>query len=126
MLEGLVCWKCGAAVMDQPLPLSRYAECALCHADLHVCRLCEFYDPRVSRQCREPIADEVQDKVRANFCGYFQARPAAYHGGDDAGARARAELERLFGGDPAGGAAADPTRAGLDALFGGDGKDKAS
>ncbi len=125
MLEGLVCWKCGAAVMDQPLPLSRYAECALCHADLHTCRLCEFYDPRVSRQCREPIADEVQDKTRANFCGYFQARPAAYHGGEEPGARA--ELEKLFsGGETANGATADSARARLDALFGGDGKDKAS
>lgn len=123
-MDGLLCWKCGAAVVDQPLPLGRYAECALCHADLHVCRLCEFYDPRVSGQCREPVADEVRDKARANFCGYFQARPGAYSPGDEDGARARAALDNLFGADEP--RPVQPAREQLEALFGGDGKDKAS
>lgn len=94
----LVCWKCGAALGDIPLPLSRFAACKSCHAALHVCRMCEFYDTRVAKSCREPVAEEVKDKTRANFCDYLRARPGAYTARDDTAAqKARADLDSLFG-----------------------------
>jgi hypothetical protein len=98
MAEERVCWKCGASIADQPLPLARVATCAACRSDLHVCRLCAFYDIRAAKGCREPVAEEVQDKERANFCGYFQIRGGAYQHRDAAAAEtARAQLEALFG-----------------------------
>jgi len=100
MTDTLVCWKCGAPIIDQPLPLARTAECPACRADLHVCRMCGFYDTRVATGCRETIADPVQDKERANFCAYFAAKPDAHRGQDaPASPAARARLEALFGGD---------------------------
>jgi hypothetical protein len=107
MPDTLVCWRCGASVEGLPQPLARLADCPACHADLHVCRMCVFFDRGVARSCREPIADEVQDKDRANFCGYFKARPHAYRPADTAAsAAARMELEGLFGLErPAGEAA---------------------
>lgn len=97
-----VCWKCGAPLGDIPVPLGRLAECLHCHAELHVCRACLFYDTQVAKQCRETIAEEVQDKLRANFCDYFQLRPNAYRPPDDREARAaRNQLESLFGGTSA-------------------------
>lgn len=96
--NGLVCWKCGASIGDEPLPLSRLAECRACRAQLHVCRLCAFYDTRVAKACRETVADEVKDKERANFCGYFQPRPNAYVPGESKAKHTRAELDALFGG----------------------------
>jgi len=111
MTEVLVCWKCGACIDALPLPLGRAAECPACRAELHVCRLCEFYDPRVSQACREPIADQVKDKERSNFCGYFQPRPSAYSVPDNSGAQAaRSQLDALFGG-AAGEAGADASNA---------------
>jgi hypothetical protein len=74
----LVCWKCGAPLDEVPLPLSRQAECPACRAWLHVCRLCEFYDPRLTSKCREERAEEVRDREVANFCDYFKPRPDAY------------------------------------------------
>ena len=98
MTSALVCWNCGTSLADELLPLARLAECRVCRAELHVCRLCEFYDPRVARSCREPVAEEVQEKTRANFCDYFQIRPGAYVAPDAAQARqAKAQLEALFG-----------------------------
>ncbi len=98
-MESLVCWKCGASITDQPLPLGRVAECAACRSDLHVCRMCEFYDTRVAASCRETVADEVLDKERANFCAYFAVRPNTYPGREDeSSAAARVQLEALFGG----------------------------
>ena len=98
MTNVLVCWKCGAALTDQPLPLSRLAVCSKCQSYLHACRLCVSYDAGLTRRCREQDAEEVSDKERANFCAYFKARPDAYRaGGDDRAQAARAKLGDLFG-----------------------------
>jgi len=97
MTGKLVCWKCGASLDDLPLPLARHAECPGCRADLHVCRLCTFYDTRVAKGCREPIAELVTNKERANFCDYFSARPDAFTAADERNAvKAQAALNELF------------------------------
>lgn len=98
MDHGLRCWKCGVSLADYSLPLRRIEECRACRAELHVCRMCEFYDVGKAKHCRETIADEVKDKERANFCDYFRPTPAAYQAGSvTAAERARLELEALFG-----------------------------
>src|SRR5580700_349998 len=98
MVHNLVCWKCGADLAALTLPLSRRDECARCGAELHVCRMCSDYDERVAKKCREPIAEEVNDKTSANFCDYFAPRPGAYIAKDTSAAdAARLQLERLFG-----------------------------
>lgn len=95
------CWKCGAELKDILLSpgrrVARLAECPHCHAELHVCRACIFYAPQVAKQCRETVAEEVKDKVRANFCDYFQLGVDVYRPQDDSAARsAREQLESLF------------------------------
>lgn len=120
-----VCWKCGASMADLPMPLSRTAVCTVCNADLHVCKLCEFYDTSVSNSCREPIADHVKDKERANFCDYFQPRANAYIARDQSNtANARTQLDALFGDTPVDNedsgeamSAEEIARAQLEALF---------
>jgi hypothetical protein len=118
----LVCWKCGASLADLSLPLRRLDECRQCHAELHVCKMCEWYSISVAKHCRETVAEEVKDKERANFCDYFKPRPEAYAAANlDAASQAQAELDALFGGgkkaepEPS---AADKARAELEALFG--------
>lgn len=94
----LRCWKCGASLAEYSLPLRRLEECRACHAELHVCRLCEFYDTSKAKHCREPVAEEVKDKTSANFCDYFRPTPGAYQPQAATEAdRARAALEALFG-----------------------------
>ena len=122
MNDALVCWKCGASLEALVLPLARLAECPACSADLHVCRMCEFYDTGSSGSCREPVADDVPEKERANFCGYFRPRPGAHDPGNEAEAEAaRAQLEALFGDAPeppgGGGSGGGPTKEELDKLF---------
>ena len=119
----LVCWKCGASLDALPHPLSRRAECPACRTDLHICRMCEFYDTRVSKNCREPIADEVKEKERANFCGYFRIRPNAYQVRDNTTSLAttRTQLDVLFGKPtpaPETRSEADVAREQLEKLFG--------
>ncbi|GFE81009.1 hypothetical protein GCM10011487_30090 [Steroidobacter agaridevorans] len=118
----LVCWKCGASLADLTLPLRRLEECRQCHAELHVCKLCEWYSLSVAKHCRETVAEEVKDKERANFCDYFKPREDAYSTkSTDAASKAQAELDALFGKKPdapAEPSAADKARAELEALFG--------
>lgn len=99
MAEAYVCWKCGGVQTELLLPLARLAECPHCRAQLHVCRMCMYFDPTAAQQCREPVADAVADKQRANFCGYFQIKPHAYAAPSDQAAAARQQLDALFGGE---------------------------
>ncbi len=122
-MNDLQCWKCGEMLADVGLPLRRLEECGACNADLHVCRMCTFYDPSVASSCREPTADEVSDKERSNFCGYFQPMPRAYHPRDESqAATSRSKLEALFGVESSPGRTsssdADAARERLNDLFG--------
>ena len=93
----LICWKCGDELPDTGLPIGRNDACNNCHAELHVCKMCEFYDLHISDSCREPIADSVNNKEKANFCGYFRPKPFAYQPADThAQSAALAQLNTLF------------------------------
>lgn len=124
MATDLVCWQCGASLADFSLPISRFDECRQCRAALHACRLCRFHDITVAKQCQEPVAEEVRDKERANYCDYFEPRPDAWSDrGVTEGAAAKAALDALFGGKAAESSAtanaADEARRKLEELFGG-------
>ncbi len=99
MTESYVCWKCGGPLLDLLLPLPRHEECPHCQAQLHVCRMCVFFDTASAQQCREPVADLVSDKQRANFCGYFQINPYAFTASTDQADASRRELEAVFGNE---------------------------
>ena len=102
----MICWKCKKEIsIEKPV---RGDECPLCHADLHVCRACDFYESGAHNDCRESSANMVIDKERSNFCDYFrvvlrQAQgpqgaqgPLGAQGGDKAAA-ARNAFNALFG-----------------------------
>jgi hypothetical protein len=118
----LTCWKCSESLADVLLPFARLSKCKSCKTDLHVCRMCLYFDPAVSNSCREPIAEKVNDKNRANFCGYFQPAENACKSGDDAVSSSKASLESLFGigqgSTKLSTSDADQAKNELDALFG--------
>ena len=112
----IVCWKCGDSLADLSLPLLRLDECPGCNAELHVCRMCEFFDPAVADSCREPIAAEVREKDRANFCDYFRLTADAYQALSAEQKQAEAQLSELFGNDKDEASADEPLDA-LEGLF---------
>jgi hypothetical protein len=89
------CHRCGAPLApDRP---SRRDACVACGADVRVCRNCDFYAPGLQADCREPAAERVADKERANFCEFFSlAVGQVPPGGGEEGAGARDALEALF------------------------------
>ncbi len=123
MSHSAVCWHCGASLSQLTLPLSRFDICKQCRAELHVCRQCRFHDDTVAKQCREPVAEEVRDKQRANYCDYFVIRHDAWRPvATGAVQQARTQLDALFGKSDAGADtarqdAADAAHAALNDLF---------
>jgi len=93
----LVCWKCGASLEALSLPLSRTDSCRACRAEIHVCRMCRFYDTGKAKSCAEPVADEVRDKERANFCGYLEPAEGRYKPKAVVTDVGKDALEALFG-----------------------------
>jgi len=88
------CFGCDAAIELPPGERVGFrAECDRCGADLHVCRNCALHDPGAYNECREPNAEWVSDRERANRCDYFA--PGERPGGEAADA-ARARLDALF------------------------------
>jgi len=106
-MSALRCYRCGESLAELSLPLRRLDECPKCRVHLHVCRMCVNYAPRLPTQCKEQDAPEVRDKANANFCDYFKPSAAAFDpAGSAAEARARSELDALFG-KPAGAPSGD-------------------
>lgn len=62
-----------------------------------MCRMCRFFDRARPNQCAEPVADPVQNKERANFCGYFEPVSGRFRSADGESERAKSALEALFG-----------------------------
>jgi len=100
MTHNLACYRCGASLATLSLPLSRRDQCPECSADLHVCKMCTFFDKSVPRQCREDGADDVTDKDRPNFCDWFKPSDSAFdaRANEDANA-AQDALAALFDHD---------------------------
>jgi len=91
-----LCHSCKKA-LDPGREIGRRDECPHCHADLHCCLNCRFHDRSAPKQCREPQADLVREKDKANFCDFFVFHSAATSvsaaGETD---RSRKELDDLF------------------------------
>lgn len=90
------CFSCGAETqLGSGDRVGFRATCAACNADLHVCRNCAHHDPVAYNECREPGAERVGDRERANRCEWF--RP---HEGSGAGASQQPDprdaLDALF------------------------------
>lgn len=92
--EGFFCFNCQKEIVLLGKP-GRRDECIHCRADVHVCKNCEFYDPKVYNECREPSADVVLEKERANFCDFFTPHRGP-RGDVDKAAALRAAAEALF------------------------------
>lgn len=94
----LYCWKCGTDLKSVPRPFSRFAVCPECKTDLHVCRMCRYYDLKYVGRCSHDFADKVLEKEKSNFCSHFRPNPDAYQGGEKGEKqKAQQELESLFG-----------------------------
>jgi hypothetical protein len=67
------CHRCGGE-LHVAAKVVRTEGCPHCHSDLKCCLNCALHDPGANNQCREPQAEWVTDKDKANFCEFFEFR----------------------------------------------------
>jgi hypothetical protein len=97
-----LCHHCGRDV-QLLAALQRTDTCRVCGYELKCCLNCRFFDPARNNQCREPQADWIPDKEKANFCEFFDYRQVSPLSAPGlGGARsdrdtARAAFDNLFG-----------------------------
>src|SRR5271155_3090342 len=97
MQHSLICWRCGASLVEFSLPLRRLEVCKAFNAELRVCKMFVEYDTSYHKHCREPTAEEVRKKDEANFCDHFKPKAGAYVAKDTAAIeRSKSALEDLF------------------------------
>jgi hypothetical protein len=89
------CHNCGKELQVNGR-ISRTEECPFCRAYLYCCRNCSFFDPTRSKQCREPAAELVSVKTKANYCDYFSFAERSSSVKDCESEKARTELDALF------------------------------
>ena len=94
-----VCHHCGKE-LKLLAALQRTDACPHCISDLKCCLNCRFFDRGASHECREPQADWVIEKARANFCEFFEFLEAPSPGRPGPSAQtaeqARAAFDSLF------------------------------
>ncbi len=100
MSHNIACFRCGESLASLSLPLSRRDQCPSCSADLHVCRMCVYFDVTAPGQCREDDAEDVTEKERPNFCDWFKPWESAFDPDRKSQADAAQDaLAALFGDD---------------------------
>ena len=90
------CFSCKRELTIEGRP-GRGDACPLCDSDLKACLNCTFYYEGAYNECREPVAERVVNKGRANFCDYFQFSDSEGEKGDNKKEDALKKLRNLFG-----------------------------
>lgn len=76
VLNMIRCYACGHSIdkNQSQQENSRFLKsevCPKCHTDLKCCHMCSHYDRSAYNECREPSAERVVEKTKANFCDFF-------------------------------------------------------
>lgn len=82
--NSITCHACQKSLDLQPgAKIMRSDECPHCYANIHCCKMCDFYDKTAYNECRESNADRILEKEMANFCDYFILCSSGNNGGDN-------------------------------------------
>ena len=104
------CFNCATAL---PADVDFNGTCPKCHADLHCCKQCSYFEPSTRFQCMKPIPVRIAVKDKANECSLFKPRVTIARDGVATNGHASAPA-------PAGPPAprnADDARSAFDKLF---------
>jgi hypothetical protein len=65
------CFNCTTAL---PPDIDFSGICPKCHAELHCCKQCAFFEPSTRFQCMKPIQVRIAVKDKRNECALFSPR----------------------------------------------------
>lgn len=71
-VDKITCYACSKELkIESHARILKNDECDYCYADLHCCRMCEYYSPSSYNECREPSAERIVEKEKANYCDFY-------------------------------------------------------
>ncbi len=91
----MTCHHCGK-IFESQSNIGLREECVGCGRDLHACLNCKHYDAGSYNECREPVAERVVDKEKANFCDHYAPNGAGGGSKRPSSQDLRAAAEALF------------------------------
>ena len=65
------CYNCATALASDT---DFTGECPKCHAALHCCKQCTYFEPSTRFQCLKPVPARIPGKDQTNDCSLFKAR----------------------------------------------------
>jgi hypothetical protein len=73
--DDVACYKCEKNLtLSASQKITRHEECEYCFASLRCCKMCHFYDISSYNDCKEPMANRIIEKEKANFCDYYKLK----------------------------------------------------
>ncbi|HEY4715507.1 MAG TPA: hypothetical protein VII00_00170 [bacterium] len=72
-----ICYFCSKGLHIERSPGFRDL-CVHCSKEIHICRNCRFFDENYYNKCREPKAEWVSDREKANYCEYFEFKESSF------------------------------------------------
>jgi hypothetical protein len=94
----LRCYKCSEKLVFET-KIGRRDLCPNCHAYLHCCKNCAYWDPSVHNQCTENRSEFIREREEGNFCLYFTFKESPEEAVNEAQV-AKDKLAKLFGTTP--------------------------
>lgn len=88
------CYKCSKELsLKSDQIISRQEVCPHCYASIHACFQCFFYDKNSYNECKEPMADRITDKEKANFCDFYKIKTQSNNPEDEKAAALKAAMD---------------------------------
>lgn len=78
------CYSCATPLdLRADQKIMRTDDCPHCGADMHACKMCIHYDVGAYNECREPMAERIVEKEKANYCDFFKLGAGGNQGQDN-------------------------------------------
>ena len=74
MVQAVTAARCYNCASMLPEGVDFRGECPKCHAALHCCKQCSYFEPSTRFQCLKPILVRIAGKDQANECELFKSR----------------------------------------------------
>ncbi|MBI5084204.1 MAG: hypothetical protein HZB13_06360 [Acidobacteria bacterium] len=74
MVDTVTASRCYNCATPLPPGMDFTGDCPKCHAALHCCKQCSYFEPSTRFQCTKPIPERIAYKDKANECTFFRAR----------------------------------------------------
>jgi len=102
------CWKCGNKLAEGGARIPFKGTCDHCHAWLHCCKACKFYQEGQPNHCLIQGTEPISDRENLNYCDEFSLKTTV----ESESHKQISDVEKRLFGDTS-----TPKKSNFDSLF---------